>query len=976
MFQYDSLEDDPDRTIGFMPWHTQHYQQQQQQQQQSLLLDDKSLETDWIHQQLQFQPLSDQPFDFLDAHASIGSVITDSASTDTSISQQLQQQQHQEPQGQSHLQQEHEYQDMDEDEDIWTTDTTPHAPYNTLSWDTRNSHFPSYEQTQLADRNIGTPFITEVPRSLFEPLIRRLQDPSNTSVIQETELVKSLQQAITGLPSIYFYWDQQQHVFKERSTHYRLLGVSASAIQPVLDQVLLFGTHIKGLELVSQQCQLQPEKYGLTGVAFGCCLQDLLMHIQQTTVSVFSTGNQGSMTVLKLYHSIQNLATVVDKLYGFCRVQQQQQKFTVPKGASLLNLLQREISGFDLASNGGNSALYRDICLIVLSYTSVPYSNMLSRWLHFSDTGSSNDLACGDPYNEFFIGEKSSATNKQDLLQGYKIRSDIELPYFIDKELALYILRSGISVRLLKLAKPDHPLFNLNGSISLKFSVSNTDHEEYMCRLQRVCEYIRSCNATGSFAQHQTTTLAIHNDDHDTNQDALQHDIPTLPPLADSTKQSGFSVELMQLLQDETNHSIPTFDTITLQSYIVPIQTWCPLLNESFMISFLTQFKLQSHLSLLYRYFLFGNGTFVNGLKATFFAKIGLNHMGDCWPPKVFSLNLALQSLLLENSQHEYDDLITFFVRRTTAESPWSHPHAVEALSFLQLHYDATYPLNMVITPAILDKYNRIFTFLIQLLRVATVIKRCFEPLRNLQWYRTSTRDAICRYRFQMDQFTSALQSYIHDTAIEATWSSFMHHVQAMQSQQTSSNSNSNSSSSSSKDYVSVIMEPHSFRDYHEHVLDRILFQCFLKQSQTRIFKVLRPVLQDIVLFSAILDDYAVKDMESEDKLNMKCARIFDQFKNHARVFVSVLQLLETKGSGRLSNVLNSTRPSIFNDLYARHEAKNGMDVFVKDLLTRLALNGYYSIRSGTEAPFSYFNENSSFNESRENGDSDTNFTR
>ncbi|GAN02739.1 conserved hypothetical protein [Mucor ambiguus] len=958
MFQYDPLDNDHDHTVGFMPWHSRH----QQKQQHNPFHTDKSLESDWIHQQLHFQPLSDQPFDFLDTNASIGSVMTDGNSTDTSMSQQHQ---HQQPQG--HLHQEHEYQGMNEEEGIWAMDTTTHAPYNTLSWDTRNSHFPSYEQTQLADRNIGTPFITEVPRSLFEPLIRRLQDPSNTAVIHEAELVKSLIQAITGLPSIYFYWDQQQNAFKQRYTHYRLLGVSASAIQPVLDQLLLFGTRIKGLEFASQQCQLQPEIYGLTGVAFGCCLQDLLMHIQQTTVTVFSTGNHESMTVLKLYHSIQSLAAIVDKLHGLCQIQQQQQRFTIPKGASLLNLLQREISGFDLASNGGNSALYRDICLIVLSYTSVPYSNMLSRWLHFNDTGS-DDQSYGDPYNEFFIGKKST-TNRHDLLQGYKIRSDIELPYFIDKGLALYILRSGISVRLLNLSKPDHPLFELNDSISLKFSMSSTDNEAYMLRLQRVCEYIRSYNTTGSIAQYRTTTVTMDNDDHDTNQGAMQHDIPTLPPLADDAKQSGFSIRLMQLLRDETSHSIPTFDTITLQSYIVPIQTWCPLLNESFMISFLNQFKLQSHLSLLYRYFLFGNGTFVNGLKATLFAEIGLNHMGDCWPPKVFNLNLALQSLLLENSQHEYDDLITFFVRKTTADSPWSHPHAVEALNFLQLHYDATYPLNMVITPAILDKYNRIFTFLIQLLRVATVIKRCFEPLRNLQWYKTSTRDAICRYRFQMDQFTSALQSYIHDTAIEATWSSFMQHVQAMQSQRTSSNSNSNSSN----DYVSVIMEPHSFRDYHEHVLDRILFQCFLKQSQTRIFKVLRPVLQDIVFFSVILDDYAAKDMESEDKLHMKCARIFDQFKNHSRVFVSVLQLLETKGSGRLTNVLNSTRPSIFNDLYARHEAKNGMDVFVKDLLTRLALNGYYSIRSGTEAPFSYFNENSSFNE---NGDSDTNFTR
>lgn len=166
-----------------------------------------------------------------------------------------------------------------------------------------------------------------------------------------------------------------------------------------------------------------------------------------------------------------------------------------------------------------------------------------------------------------------------------------------------------------------------------------------------------------------------NNNDHQTNQDIMQHDIPTLPVL-ESFKQSDFSIKLLQVLQDETTHSIPTLDTITRQSYIGPIQTWCPLLNESFMISFLNQFKLQSHLSLLYRYFLFGNGTFVNGLKSTFFSSsIGLNHMGNCWPPKSFDLNLALRSLLLENAVQEYDDLVTFSIRKSTNNSQWNHPH-------------------------------------------------------------------------------------------------------------------------------------------------------------------------------------------------------------------------------------------------------------------------------------------------------------
>ncbi|CEP12780.1 hypothetical protein [Parasitella parasitica] len=932
MFQYNSIDNEHHEKVGFMQWADT---QQQQKKDETFI--------GKLHSHF---PLSEQPFAFFDTNASEASATTDSHSTDTLLSQKQHQQQ---PQRQ--LQSQEQDQEMDnreEEQDIWTMEAAlpPPAKFNTLSWDTRNSEFPSYEQTQLSDRNIGTPFMTEAPLSLFEPLIQRLQDSSDTVVIYESALAKSLIQAITGLPSIYFYWDQRAYAFRQRSAKYRILGVSTTAIQPVLEQILLFGTHIKALEYVSQQCQSQPDIYGLTGVAFGCCLQELLTYIQHTLMTLFTSNDyqhdSRSMTVLKVHQSVQSLAMVAEKLHGLCQIQCR--RFTLPKGASLLNLLHREISGFDLASNGGNSALYRDICLVILSYTSVPYSSMMSRWLHLDNTHSADQH--GDPYAEFFIGERVSE-NQSDLLQHYKggidntnaywqIRSETDLPYFVDKNLAMYILRSGISVRLLKLAKPDHPLFDLNGSISLKLILNNTENEEYTSKLQHVCNLIKLYNSSGNRHHADNDQDNDNNDETDDDLQSMQHDIPALPPL--DTKQSDFAQRLLQLLEDETKHSIPTLDTITLQSYTLPIQAWCPLLNESFMISFLDQFKLESHLLLLHRYFLFGNGVFVNGLKATLFSSssIGLNHMGNCWPPKSFDLNLALRSLLLENAAHEYDDLVKFSIRKTTANSQWNHPHAVEALNFLQLNYDATYPLNMVITTAVLDKYNRIFSFLLQLLRVATVIKRCYEPLRSMKWHRESTRDVLFKYRFQMDQFTSALQSYVHDTAVEASWSSFMQNVRAMQAQQTSA------SNSSSKDYVSVIMEPHSFRDYHEHVLDRILFQCFLKQSQTRIFQVLQPVLEDIIFFSAILDDYTAKDIENEDKLSLKCRRIFEQFQKHTQVFVKVLQLLETKGSGRLTNILNSTRHSVFNELYARHEAKNGMDVFVRDLLTRLVLNGYY----------------------------------
>jgi hypothetical protein len=128
-----------------------------------------------------------------------------------------------------------------------------------------------------------------------------------------------------------------------------------------------------------------------------------------------------------------------------------------------------------------------------------------------------------------------------------------------------------------------------------------------------------------------------------------------------------------------SNNFIPTLDTITHQSYMKPLQIWCPLLNESFMSSFLNQFKLQLHLSLLHNYFLFGNGTFVSGLKETFFknGRISLYHKGR-WPPRSYDLNMALRDLLLERSSEkegEEEDLFTFSIREANESSYWLNPN-------------------------------------------------------------------------------------------------------------------------------------------------------------------------------------------------------------------------------------------------------------------------------------------------------------
>ncbi|KAI8378405.1 Spc98 family-domain-containing protein [Blakeslea trispora] len=802
----------------------------------------------------------------------------------------------------------------DHSHDIWLDRPPSPTVFNTLSWDTYHSRYPSAAQTRLAEKRACTPYLTEIPLELFEPLVERMD--YRATVVLESKLAKGLVQAMVGIPSVYFSWDGRQLV--PSIHHVRIIGVTHTTIEPIISSLLLFGTRMKRLEQIAQQLQLQPEQYGLTGVAFGCCLTELILSIQHTIVQALSEH----ATILSIHQSVQPIADIVSRMYELCQIDNQGSSFHLPFGAALLNRLYQEAYQFDLVLDG-SLALYRHICLAILSYSSVPYLDMLSSWLHLGRSWCDDQ----DLWNEFFVSVRQEET---DMMERYQIKSDAVLPYFIDTDFATYLVRSGISLQLLKTSRPDHPLFQLNStSLSLRCMMKDLEYETYMEQLSQVKQTIEQFNAGHTVQIPQTLSI------RDKLTEETSNDTPTLPLLpVDQPSVFCFIKEFSDTLQDLIQQrTIPILDTITHQSYIEPLKTWCPLLNTSFMACFLQQFQLESHLYLLFRRFLLADGSFMHGLNALFFSqpdRIDIEYNIQ-WPPP--RLAMTLHDVLLATQQQPEDSLVQFRIEPTTSSSNWINPRSVDALDFLNLTYQANYPLSMVITPTILSKYNRVFRFLLKLTRVQTVAKRMYTSLRNTHWFHIDTRDRIFRYRFQLEQFMNGLQSYVYDAVIQNTWHPFMQHVRAMKSNH-------------SDDYVSAMMEPQAFREYHEHVLDCILFQCFLKQSQARIMQVLVPILQDILLFGVVLDDYASNaatpvTINQEEKLEIRCRKLFDQFQRNTAMFLHVLKTLEEKGTGRLSNILKSTRKSIFNELYIKHEAKHGMDVFVKDLMVRLSLNEF-----------------------------------
>lgn len=272
------------------------------------------------------------------------------------------------------------------DEDIWLhamTTTTTNAK-RALTWD------------QMG--HLNTPFITEASTRLFEPIIR--QSDADSIVVYEHDLVRHLIQAIYGVPSVYFYWSSNDKLVRYKPI--RILGVSASCVEQVIERTLLFGTQLKELERLGKQ--YETGKYGLTGMAFGSCLIEFHLNIQYNMMNEMNSV----ATVLQLQQWMEHLFFVVNRLYELCQPD-------LPFGAGILNLLYDELKPLDLVLSG-SLGLYRDVCLCFLQHTSFPYLGMLNQWLHLEV----NSHELEDPYGEFFI-QLNEDSNEDNTFSKYQV---------------------------------------------------------------------------------------------------------------------------------------------------------------------------------------------------------------------------------------------------------------------------------------------------------------------------------------------------------------------------------------------------------------------------------------------------------------------------------------------------------------------------------------------------------------------------
>ncbi|KAJ4328485.1 hypothetical protein N0V84_001001 [Fusarium piperis] len=388
------------------------------------------------------------------------------------------------------------------------------------------------------------------------------------------------------------------------------------------------------------------------------------------------------------------------------------------------------------------------------------------------------------------------------------------------------------------------------------------------------------------------------------------------------------------------------------------------VVNQESLRLLFSRHDLRSHLKMHRDFHMFGNGLFVSRLSHALFdpeletaeRQAGVARQGgvmglrlggrDTWPPASSELRLALMGVLAESftSDNGFSKERLTSISRDSTELPGDlsfgvrdlseeeiekcmNPDSLEALDFLRLSYKAPGPLSSIITPVILTQYDRIFKFLLRILRMLYVINQLFRDVnsRTTHWY--DPEDISYRFAREAHHFVSGITSFFFDSGIAIPWQAFEAKLDKIESDL------NNPDLSSTPETVE---SPDRLREFHSRVLDRIMLSLFLRKRQQPVLKLLDEIFVSLLAYSKFSRTKAmgIGPDTGPEETREEIKRLYKNFKTKVQIFATVCRALTEKS--------RSTSNKVSDDLGLKQEGI-GEDHMVAQLLMKLEMNNYYS---------------------------------
>ncbi|XP_019364846.1 PREDICTED: gamma-tubulin complex component 6 [Gavialis gangeticus] len=235
---------------------------------------------------------------------------------------------------------------------------------------------------------------------------------------------------------------------------------------------------------------------------------------------------------------------------------------------------------------------------------------------------------------------------------------------------------------------------------------------------------------------------------------------------------------LMQSATDETAVQLSellSLPVLMKRSITAPLVSHVSLVNKAVVDYYFVELNVEKHFEALRHFLLMEDGEFAQSLSDLLFEKLGSGQTpGELLNPLVLNsiLNKALQYSLHGDTQLASN--LSFALKYLPE---MFKPNAPDALSCLELRYKVDWPLNIVITESCMNKYNKIFSFLLQLKHMVWTLKDVWFHLKRTALVSRTSNSVQFRqlqlYKHEMQHFVKVIQGYIANQILHVTWCEF-----------------------------------------------------------------------------------------------------------------------------------------------------------------------------------------------------------
>ncbi|XP_005994307.1 gamma-tubulin complex component 6 [Latimeria chalumnae] len=229
---------------------------------------------------------------------------------------------------------------------------------------------------------------------------------------------------------------------------------------------------------------------------------------------------------------------------------------------------------------------------------------------------------------------------------------------------------------------------------------------------------------------------------------------------------------------DETTVQLSELVSLSVlmkHSVTAPLVAHVSLVTKAIVNYYFVELNIEKHFEALRHFSLMEDGEFAQSLSDLLFEKLGSGQTpGELLNPLVLNsiLNKALQYSIHGDS--EVASNLTFALKYLPE---MFKPNAPDALSCLELRYKVDWPLNIVITESCMNKYNKIFSFLLQLKQMVWTLKDVWFHLKRTALVNHASNSVQFRqlqlFRHEMQHFVKVIQGYIANQILHVTWCEF-----------------------------------------------------------------------------------------------------------------------------------------------------------------------------------------------------------